>query len=188
MLAVREDLSVKPMLSWFGGDFSTGMGGFESITRRRRLTGLWDVASGAVTIVTYEVRQRMTARWRPLLTILLASLVLVAVVGSGLPCAEAPPPHPPHVVSASVGGGSADAGDHPHVNVNRTHTFFDAFDAVVLPRITTALAALVVLVAVVAAMVLLAPRIAAAVRGPPGRLAVALTGQDVLTRFCTYRR
>ncbi|WP_232009980.1 hypothetical protein [Mycobacterium intracellulare] len=65
----------------------------------------------------------------------------------------------------------------------------EAFAATVLPNSpSTALAALGLVVAVVAIAALLAQHVVLAGRGPPRGFPAALTGQDLLTRFCLSRR
>ncbi len=104
---------------------------------------------------------------------------------------ESSAPHPAHTFVTSLGGGEYTINvDHPHlVDGDSLGAHPEAFAAAVLPNSSsTALAALGFVVAVVAVAALLAHRVVLAGRGPPRGLAPALTGQDLLTRFCLSRR
>ncbi|GLV09174.1 hypothetical protein AWC17_19515 [Mycobacterium nebraskense] len=99
--------------------------------------------------------------------------------------------HPaPAVSSASGGGQPALSVDHPHLGKGSPSEHPEQFTTAVLPRSGAAVAMLIVLgvvaaVAVAGGLGLLG---VPAGRGPPGAPAFALTGQEVLTRFCLSRR
>lgn len=89
-----------------------------------------------------------------------------------------------------VGGEFANIIGHPHlVDGDSSGTHPEAFASAVLPSSpSSAVAALGVVVAVVAVAALLAARVVLAGRGPPSAPAAALSGHDLLTRFCLSRR
>ncbi|MBI2702290.1 MAG: hypothetical protein HYX31_24755, partial [Mycobacterium sp.] len=85
---------------------------------------------------------------------------------------------------ASLGGEFTPDFDHPHLVVGDSSSSHpEAFAAAVLPNSpATALVALGVVVAVVAAMGLWWQQVLLAGRSPPRGLAAVLAGQDLLTR------
>jgi hypothetical protein len=97
-------------------------------------------------------------------------------------------PHRPHALLSSVGGEFSVSADHAHLsNGSYTHRHND-FATAVLPRPSTSLIQVGATVVAVAITAILAGFIAPAGRGPPNALVWALSGQDILTRFCTARR
>ncbi|ASL15694.1 MULTISPECIES: hypothetical protein [Mycobacterium] len=98
--------------------------------------------------------------------------------------------HPAHALVASLGGEFTVNVDHPHATKGSSGGHHEQFTTAVLPRSGAALATLAVLGAVLAVALTAGPaRFAVrAGRGPPRTPAFALTGQDVLTRFCLSRR
>ncbi|ASQ89206.1 hypothetical protein AN931_23460 [Mycobacterium intracellulare subsp. chimaera] len=102
---------------------------------------------------------------------------------------ESPAPHPAHSLVTSLGSEFTIDIAHPHLDSRSSVTHPEAFAAAVLPNSpATTAAALGVAVAVLVAVGLLWQRVMLAGRSPPGGLAAALTGQDLLTRFCLSRR
>ncbi|WP_075512994.1 putative copper homeostasis (lipo)protein LpqS [Mycobacterium ostraviense] len=100
-----------------------------------------------------------------------------------------PPFHPPHPLVSSLGVESVIDIDHPHLDNGSLSAHHEAFTEVVVPNSpSTAIAALGFAAAMVVVTGLLAPLVVPAGRGPPGGFAAALTGQDLLTRFCLSRR
>ncbi|MCA2347058.1 hypothetical protein JF734_14435 [Mycobacterium intracellulare] len=98
--------------------------------------------------------------------------------------------HPAHALVASLGGEFTVNVDHPHVSKGSAGDHHEQFTTAVLPRSGAVVAALIALgvVAAVAVTGGLAWFGLAAGRGPPHTPAFALTGQEVLTRFCLSRR
>lgn len=98
--------------------------------------------------------------------------------------------HPAHALLRSLGHEFAVTVDHPHLSSGSPAAHHhEAFATGVLPNGPAIdVAALGGVVAVVAAVGLLWQRVLLAGRGPPRGLAAALTGQDLLTRFCLSRR
>lgn len=103
---------------------------------------------------------------------------------------ESPAPHPAHALVSSLGSEFTINIDHPHLyNYPSSAHHHEAFATAVLPHSpTTTFAALGVVVAAVAGVGLMRQQVMLAARGPPRGLAAALTGQDLLTRFCLSRR
>ncbi|KLO44703.1 hypothetical protein ABW17_08205 [Mycobacterium nebraskense] len=100
-----------------------------------------------------------------------------------------PASHPAHALVSSLGSEFAVVNvDHPHLWDGSSTQCPEAFATAVLPRSSTALVALGVVVAVVALAGWVAHRGVLAGRSPPGAPATPLAGQDLLTRFCLARR
>lgn len=95
-----------------------------------------------------------------------------------------------HAVVTSLGTEFSVSADHGHlVSSDSAGAHPEAFAAAVLPNSpATAVMGLGVVVAVAAAVGLWRPWVTLAGRGPPAAPATALTGQDLLTRFCLSRR
>ncbi|WP_083212156.1 hypothetical protein [Mycobacterium intracellulare] len=123
------------------------------------------------------------------ITTAVAMWVLV-IGGDCVPRPESLASDSSHTVTTPVGGEFTIILDHPHlVDGDSWGIHPEAFAAGVLPNSSSAaLAALGVVVAVVAVTAWLAQHLVLAGRGPPRGLATALTGQDLLTRFCLSRR
>ena len=119
----------------------------------------------------------------------LAIAFCVAVVGAewALIGSIDPSPHAPHAVVAGPLGDFAVA-EHSHAENDTTPVQPEIVAHAVLPRVTTALAAL----GLVAAMAILATlwRHAAVpvIRGPPRAVANVVVGQALLTQLCIARR
>ncbi|WP_456320257.1 putative copper homeostasis (lipo)protein LpqS [Mycobacterium ostraviense] len=97
--------------------------------------------------------------------------------------------HPAHALVSSLGSEFATTLDHPHVDNGSAGTHHAAFPTAMLTKSSsTALVALSLVSALVVVAGSLVRRAVPAGRGPPGGLAAALTGQDLLTRFCLSRR
>lgn len=97
-------------------------------------------------------------------------------------------PHQPHALLSSVGGEFSVNADHAHLsNGSFTHRDNDVVAAIV-PRPSTGLVQVGVAAVAVVITAMLAGFVAPAGRGPPSLLTSVLSGQDILTRFCTARR
>ncbi|ETW26555.1 hypothetical protein MGAST_14970 [Mycobacterium gastri 'Wayne'] len=134
-------------------------------------------------------------RWRSTATVVAAVATMVVmwvlVIGAHSELRSEPPAsHPAHALVSSLGGEFAVNIGHSHLeNRSSSAHHHEAFTAGVLPGSPgTTFAALGFVVAAVAAVGLLAQLVVSAGRGPPGGFAAALTGQDLLTRFCLSRR
>jgi hypothetical protein len=96
--------------------------------------------------------------------------------------------HHPHAIAISHDGGSAVLSDHPHMGASSAPAAPEMLTAALPPRVGTALAAVGMITAFVAAAALFTHAVPPAMRGPPRALAALPTGQDVVTRFCIARR
>ncbi|OBF19922.1 hypothetical protein A5725_17475 [Mycobacterium kubicae] len=131
---------------------------------------------------------RRPPRLRSLIAVAAGVWLLAAVAQCGLSRVEAHEPHPAHALFSSLGGEFAVNVDHTHIAAGSTAAHPEHFVTAALPKPATALSALGVVVAVLAATGSLAGLIARVGRGPPFALGTAYTGQDLLTRFCLSRR
>jgi len=122
--------------------------------------------------------------------IALALAMLLGVVAvCGLLWFVSPGPHSPQPLLTSLDSELTVGVDQPYVDNGPSKACRTGFADAVLPQsLATAIAALGVVAAVVAAAGWLAPRAAPAGRDPPWGPAIFLTGQDLLTRFCLARR
>lgn len=132
-------------------------------------------------------------QWRSVAAVAaVASAVVMWVLvigGHSEPRSESPASHPAHALVSSLDGEFAINIDHPHLSNGSSSAHHEAFVSAVLPNSpSTALAALGLVVAAVAAVGLLCRQVMLAGRGPPHGLPAAVTGQDLLTRFCLSRR
>ena len=119
-----------------------------------------------------------------------ALAVLLAVVAHcGLLRSASPGAHAPQPLLTTLRSELTVNADHPYVDNGPSKGCSKAFADAVLPQSpVTAVAALSVLPAVVTVAGWLATRVVPAGRDPPRGLTAALTGQDLLTRFCLARR
>lgn len=103
---------------------------------------------------------------------------------------ESPASHPAHALVTSLGNEFTINTEHAHLDNRSSSTHHhEAFATGVLPHSpATSFAALGVVAAAVLALGLLCQHVMLAGRSPPRGLAAALTGQDLLTRFCLSRR
>lgn len=96
--------------------------------------------------------------------------------------------HPAHTLVSSLGGEFTINANHAHIE-NPSATHHETFMTGVLPNApVNAVAALSVVAAAVVAVGLFGQHLISGGRGPPRGLAAVLTGQDLLTRFCSSRR
>ena len=118
-----------------------------------------------------------------------ATVAVVAAVGHCGPDLFGPrASHAPHGLLSSPGGEFTVSAEHAHL-VDGSSTACPESAAAVLPRPGTASVALGAVMAVVANGGWLGQPPVVAGRGPPrAALGTALTGQDLLTRFCRARR
>lgn len=120
----------------------------------------------------------------------LVTAFCVAIVGAqwALMASSGPAPHAAHALSASLDSDFAVIAEHPHAEDRATPVKSETVARGVLPRATTALAALG-LVAAMAIVATLWQRTAITViRGPPRAVANVIAGQVLLTRLCIARR
>lgn len=106
----------------------------------------------------------------------------------GLHQAESYGAHAPDSVLASTGQRLVVHGEDASLGDGAPHGCPQQVATAVPVRSATELAVLGVVVAVVAVTGWMAPLIFSAGRGPPVTPGIALTGQDLLTRFCLSRR
>jgi len=136
---------------------------------------------------------RLAARSRPRLRFLVAVLAAVGMLAIAAHSDVLRPvshtAHPAHAVASSLGGDHAITLDHPHIDNGSSGVHHEAFPTTMLTKSAfTALVALGLVAALVVAATSLASLVVPAVRGPPGGLAGARTGQELLTRICLSRR
>lgn len=145
------------------------------------------VGSGGANMRYTKAQQ---VRWLRLVAVVLAAVGVLAV-GCGLTSVKSSShavAHPPHALLSTLGGEFTVDVTQPHVDTGSRHACLEKLGTAVLPRSATVSTALCAVVAVVAIGCLLTPLGVVAGRGPPRPLAAALTGQEVLTRFCLFRR
>jgi hypothetical protein len=120
------------------------------------------------------------------------ALVVAAwlVVGAaGLHCGTTRFDSAPHRVSTSLGTELAIAVDHGGVSAGSASSCPAKFATAVMPSAATALVAVGAAMAVVAITGVCVGLVTAAQRAPPpGLIAVAITGQGLLTRLCRALR
>jgi hypothetical protein len=118
-----------------------------------------------------------------------AAVAVVAVVGYCGPNLSGPrASHTPHALLSSLGSEFTVNAEHAHLVDRSSTACHESLTTAVLPRSGTASVARGAIMAVVASTGWLAQPPAVAERGPPRALGSALTGQDLLTRFCRARR
>jgi lipoprotein LpqS len=120
---------------------------------------------------------------------LAAAVAVVAVVGYCGPNLSGPrASHTTHALFSSLGSEFTVNAEHAHLVDGSSTACHESVTTAVLPRSGTASVARGAVMAVVAITGWLAQPPVAAGRGPPRVLGTALTGQDLLTRFCRVRR
>lgn len=139
--------------------------------------------------------RRVAARPHPWLRLLVAAVAAVGMLAIAAhsdvlkPVSHTADPHPAHSAVSSLGGQFVIPVGHSHVDSGSAGVHHEAFPTAMLTKSSfTVLTALGLVAAMVlAASALTGVRVPAG-RGPPGRPATALSGQDRLTRFCLSRR
>jgi hypothetical protein len=127
-------------------------------------------------------------RLRSAITIVVVVWVLVGVAGCCLVRSEPSESNPAHAFFTSLSGEFAVNADHAAADCAMSPACPQAYAIAMLPLPATALVALataVVASTIVGSIAHCAPP---ARRGPPRGVLAALTGRDVLTRFCLARR
>lgn len=132
-------------------------------------------------------------RWRSVVAMAIiaaASAMWVLVIGGHTQTRPDIVASDPHTLSTSVGADVTISADHQYLADGGSSGLHpETLAAAVLPNLSSlALTALGVVVAVVAATAWLVQRLMLAGRGPPRGFLAAVTGQDLLTRFCLSRR
>lgn len=134
---------------------------------------------------------RMIPRWAAAAALVLAFFIVVMGVERAISVSSSPPPplHGAHALSpASPYSGFAAITEHPHAEDGSSPVVVEVIAYGVLPRVTTALAAL----GPVAAMAMVATvwrhTAIAVIRGPPRAVANVMVGQVLLTHLCIARR
>jgi hypothetical protein len=118
-----------------------------------------------------------------------AAVAVIAVVGyCGSNLSGPRASHTPHPLFSSLGSEFTVNAEHSHLVDASSTACHESVTTAVLPRSGTASVAHGAVMAVVAITGRQAQPAAQAGRGPPGALGTALTGQDLLTRFCLARR
>ena len=137
--------------------------------------------------------RRVIARSRPRLRFLVAVLAAVGMLSIAAHSdVLSPVSHTTDIAHASMstlGGEHAITLDHPHADNGSSGVHHEAFPTTMLTKSSfTALVALGLVAALVVVTASLAAGVVPAGRGPPGGVAGALTGHDLLIRFCLSRR
>ncbi|WP_264078777.1 hypothetical protein [Mycobacterium szulgai] len=127
-------------------------------------------------------------RWRSMIVVATVAFLVALVGHSAMLHSESHTSHPAHALLSTLGGEFAVNADHPHVFDGSSTHCHNVFATAVLPRPATTLVALGTVAAVVAITAVLASLVISAGRGPPQGRFSALSGQDLLTRFCLARR
>jgi hypothetical protein len=118
-----------------------------------------------------------------------AAVAVVAVVGyCGPNLSGSRASHTPHALLSSLGSEFTVNAEHAHLAYGSPTACHESVTTAVLPRSGNASVARGAVMAVVAITGWLAQPPVVAGRGPPRALGTALTGQDLLTRFCRARR
>jgi hypothetical protein len=118
-----------------------------------------------------------------------AAVAVVAVVGHCEPNLSEPrATHTPHPLLSSMGSEFTVNAEYAHLVDGSSMACHESVATAVLPRSATASAGLGAVTAVVAITGWQAQPTVLAGRGPPRPLGTALTGQDLLRRFCLARR
>jgi hypothetical protein len=118
-----------------------------------------------------------------------AAVAVVAVVGHcGSNLSGPRASHAPHALISSLASEFTVNAEHTHLVDRSSTACHESVTTAVLPRSGTASVARGAVMAVVAITGWLPQPPVVAGRGPPRALGAALTGQDLLTRFCLARR
>jgi hypothetical protein len=138
------------------------------------------------TIFSRAPRPQSKARTgRSVMTVVVAVSVLIGIAGCCLVQYEPSESNPAHASYASL---SAEFADQSTADYAVSRACPQAFSMAVLPLSATALVALGTAVVVTTIVGSVAHGAAPARRGPPRGVPAALTGRDILTRFCLSRR
>nr|VTP04376.1 hypothetical protein BIN_B_05503 [Mycobacterium riyadhense] len=132
--------------------------------------------------------QMRLPRWRSLIVVATVALLVALIGHSAMMHSDTHAAHQPHALLSLVGGEFAVNVDHTHLAKSSVTGCHNVFATAVVPRSATTLVELGVAAAVVAITAVLANLVMAAGRGPPEVPLTALTGRDLLTRFCLARR
>jgi hypothetical protein len=139
------------------------------------------------TIFCRAPRPQSKARTgRSVMTVVVA--VLIGIAGCWLVQSEPSESNPAHASYASLSGEFAVNADQSAADCAVSRACPEAFAMAVLPLSATALVALGTAVVVTTIVGSVAHGAAPARRGPPRGVPAALTGRDILTRFCLSRR
>jgi hypothetical protein len=137
-------------------------------------------------LIAIAARRRLGLR---LLIGVAAAVAVFAVVGHCEPNLSEPRAnYALHPLLSSVGGGFTVNAEHAHLVDGSSMACHESVATAVLPRSATASVRRGAVTAVVAITGWQAQPTVFAGRGPPRALGTALTGQDLLTRFCLARR
>lgn len=117
-----------------------------------------------------------------------AALLLLLMGHSALLHSENSHPHHSHALLSSVGAEFAINVDHPHLVSGALTARHDVSASAVLLRTPTILVEFGVAAAMVAFVAGLSGDAAMSGRSPPNAAPPALTGRDLVTRFCLIRR
>jgi hypothetical protein len=137
-------------------------------------------------LIAIAARRRLGLRW---FICVAAAVAAVAVVGHCEPNLSEPrATHTPHPLLSSLGSEFTVNAEHAHVVDGSSMACHESVPTAVLPRSATASAGIGAVMAVVSITGWQAQPAVLAGPGPPGALGTALTGQDLLKRFCLARR
>jgi hypothetical protein len=154
---------------------------------RPHLSGRGCAGSGSSVDADLDPRRAAAPR-RPRLRLFIGVAAAVAVVACGPNLSEPRTSHTPHPLLSSLGSEFTVNAEHAHLVDGSSTACHESVPTAVLPRSGTASVAPGAVMAVVAIRGWLAQPAVLAGRGPPGALGTALTGQDLLRRFCLARR
>jgi lipoprotein LpqS len=141
------------------------------------------------TIFCRAPRPQLKARTgRSVMTVVVAVSVLIGIAGCWWVQSEPSESNPAHAFYASLSAELAVNADQSAADCVVSRACPQAFAMAVLPLSATALVALGTAVVVTTIVGSIAHDAALARRGPPRGVAAALTGRDILTRFCLSRR
>jgi hypothetical protein len=141
------------------------------------------------TIFCRAPRPQSKARTgRSVMTVVVAVSVLIGIAGCWWVQSEPSESNPAHASYASLSGEFAINADQSAADCAVSRACPQAFAVSVLPLSATALVALGTAVVVTTIVGSVAHGAAPAKRGPPRGVPAALTGRDILTRFCLSRR
>jgi hypothetical protein len=143
-------------------------------------------AATVEVIVRYEVVRRIP-RWTAAVALVIAFCVTVIGTEYALIGSSGPSPHGAHALAAGPYGDFAVV-EHPHADTDTTPVQPETIAHAVLPRMTTVLAALGLVVATAMASALRRRTAISVIRGPPRPAALVTVGQQLLTRLCIARR
>jgi lipoprotein LpqS len=153
----------------------------------------WGCAASSSSVQDTDMDPRRAAapRWLALQLFIgvAAAVAVVAVIGHCEPSLSGQhASHAPHRLLPSPGGEFTVNAEHAHLVDASSPACHEPVMTAVLPRSGTASVGHGAVTAAVAITGWQAQPAALTVRGPPGALGPALTGQDILRRFCLARR